>query len=351
MNNDYNYSYSYSYSNNSNDNNNINNNNNKNKNKKTKSIIAIIIFIIFLLICGFITIVLLNSNDNNNNQEEDLDNNKLVETTVKQKIDLIYNNEIYSVEVSPEEIGVTLKGKIKDVEKAKQKLPGKVTLDLSSYSIGNYSVEVKIKEDVSSVEYILSHPSVDVVISDKKSVEKNIVSSFINSEQLSVNIDGIFMDRESVIVKGSQSNLDKIVSVKALIDANKLNDSSEGTVTLKDIPLMAFDIEGEKIDVDIIPSSIEVIIDTSLTSKEVPIKLITEKELVEGVLNNITSSIDKIVIYGNKDKVNSIEYLPVSIDLSKIDKSDTFSVNLVKPNGIKKLSQDSITISIDIFIK
>jgi len=272
------------------------------------------------------------------------------EVLYNQQVNVNYNEALYVVEGVPEEVDVTLVGRKMDVYLAKQYPLNGVTLDLTGYTPGNYSVDFKYEQKVSSVEYKVDPSSVNIRIYDKISVTKEVSYDIIHKDSMDskLNIDSIVLDRDDVIVKGASHKLDEVASVKALIDINKIGDIKVGTITLTDIPLVAYDEDGNKLDVEIVPDTISATLKVSSPSKEVPIKISIEGELEDVAIKNIKSSVDKIVVYGSQEAVDSLESLPVVVDVTGLKENKTYSINLIKPSGIRELSVKTITVNVEI---
>lgn len=75
--------------------------------------------------------------------------------------------------------------------------------------------------------------------------------------------------------------LDKVATVKALVNLEKL-ELNIGTATLKDIPLVAYDENGNKLDVEIVPGTIDATLEISSPSKEVPLRVVPTGNVVLG---------------------------------------------------------------------
>lgn len=272
------------------------------------------------------------------------------EVLYNQKVNVNYNEALYVVEGVPEEVDVTLVGRKMDVYLAKQYPLNGVTLDLTGYTPGNYSVGFKYEQAVSSVEYKVDPSSVNIRIYDKITVTKEISTDIIHKDELDskLNIDSIVLDRDSVSVKGASHRLDEVASVKALVDINKMSNIKEGTTTLQEVPLIAYDDEGNKLDVEIVPSTVEATIKISSPRKEVPIKLDIKGELDTVAIKSITPSVEKVTVYGSQEAVDAIEYLPVTVDINGLKENKTYSINLVKPTGIREISEKTISVKVEV---
>lgn len=272
------------------------------------------------------------------------------EILYNQKVNVNYNEALYVVEGVPEEVDVTLVGRKMDVYLAKQYPLNGVTLDLTGYTPGNYSVGFKYEQAVSSVEYKVDPSSVNIRIYDKISVTKELSTDVIHRDNLDskLNIESIVLDRDNVIVKGASHRLEQVAIVKAVVDVDKLSNIKVGTTTLADIPLIAYDSDGNKVDVEIVPASVGATIKITSPSKEVPIKLSVEGELDGVAIKSLTSSDKTVIVYGNQETIDTIEYLPVVVDVTGVKEDKTYSVNLTKPTGIREISVKTITVKLEV---
>lgn len=272
------------------------------------------------------------------------------EVLYNQKVNVNYNEALYVVEGVPETVDVTLVGRKMDVYLAKQYPLNGVTLDLTGYTPGSYSVGFKYEQAVSSVEYKVDPSSVNIRIYDKVSVTKEVSIDVIHKDSLDskLNIDNVTLDRDNVIVKGASHQLEEVAVVKAIVDIDKLSNVKEGTTTLSDIPLIAYDSDGNKLDVEIVPGAINATIKISSPKKEIPIKLMVEGDLDGVAIKSLTSSVSKVTVYGNQEAIDLIEYLPVTVDVNGVKEDKTYSINLVKPTGIREISEKTITVELKV---
>jgi YbbR domain-containing protein len=132
-----------------------------------------------------------------------------------------------------------------------------------------------------------------------------------------------------------------------LVDIQKLVDPEKGIIELEEVPLIAYDTNGKVVDVEMVPSKVTATITIDSPSKEVPIKIIPVGEVQFGkAISSITSNVTKVVIYGNEDKIDDIEYLPIEVDVNGLSTNKEFNVSLVSPEGIRELSVKNTKINI-----
>ena len=198
-----------------------------------------------------------------------------------QPVRAIYNEELYTVEGIPKTADVTLIGRKWDVYLAKQYPADEIVLDLQDLKPGTHRVNMKYYQKVKSVEYKLDPSSVTVVVYEKISANREVTYDIIHKDKLDtkLNIEGVTLSRDNVIIKGAEYKLEKVASVKALIDVDNLTEAKVGSITLKDVPLIAYDQEGNSIDVEIVPNKVDATVKISSPKKDVPVKVITKGEL------------------------------------------------------------------------
>lgn len=265
-----------------------------------------------------------------------------------QKVKAIYNEEAFVVEGLPETVDVTLIGRKWDVYLAKQYPADEVTVDLTGLSAGQHRVNLKYKQSVSSVDYKLDTSSVSIMIYEKVSETRELSYDIIHRDKLEtkLNIETVTLNRGDVIIKGAEYKLKEVASVKALIDVENISKPKVGSITLTDIPLVAYDKDGGIIDVEIVPEKVEAVVKITSPSKVVPIKVIPEKTPEGKAIKSLIPSVKEVTIYGDEVALEEITYLPVTIDVSNVTTDKTYTINLTKPAGVRELSVKTITVDL-----
>lgn len=265
-----------------------------------------------------------------------------------QKVNAIYNEESYVVEGLPDSVDVTLIGKKWDVYLAKQYPADEVTVDLKELKPGTHKVALKYKQAISSVEYKLDPSVVTVVIYEKMSENREITTDVIHRDKLDskLSIDSINLSRNNVIIKGASYKLAEVASVKAIVDVENLNRPKVGSQKLTDIPLIAYDKKGNKLDVEIVPNKVDATVKISSPSKSVPLKIKPVGNLDGKAIKTMDSNVDEITIYGDQKVLDTIDYFPVEIDVAGLNTDKTYTVNLIKPSGVRAISATTVNVKV-----
>lgn len=280
----------------------------------------------------------------------------LTETDAKiikdQAVEINYNEEAYVLEGIPEDVDITLIGSKSAIYLATQLGEHKVTLDLSNYGVGTYKVDLRYNHSGEAVDYKLDPSTVTVKISEKVSEVKPLSYDLLNEDKLDskLSISNIKLDNSEIIVKSSQEILDKVAVVKALVDASQIATKESGKFTIESATLVAYDELGNKLDnIEMVPSKVsaEVTVDSYHATK--PVNIITTGEMKSGkAIASISSSVSEVEVYGEKSVVDAIDAIEASIDISTIDSEKSVSVNLIKPSGVRYLSQSNTNVKIAI---
>ncbi|MBR2840812.1 MAG: hypothetical protein IKF01_02965 [Bacilli bacterium] len=277
--------------------------------------------------------------------------NTSAEVLKDKKVNAIYNEEAYVVEGLPEKVDITLMGKRTDLFIAKQ-TSSKVSVDLSGYKAGTHKVNIDYISPSDSIEYSVNPSVANVNIYNKVSVTKTLTTDILNQDNLDSKlvIEDIKTSIDSVVVKGTDdenanNSLKKVATVKALVDVGSITET--GNMTIKNIPLKAYDKDGKMLDVEIVPSKINVDLSVTSPSKTVPIKVQPEGEISFGkAISSIQLNSSNVVVYGSQKALEQIQYVTGKIDVSNLKTDKEYKVDLIKPKGVKSMSLNNVTASI-----
>lgn len=295
------------------------------------------------LFCAIIIFVLIDSKSMNLLSDE-------AEILSGQKVNVIYNEEAYVVEGVPSSVDITLIGRKSDLYLAKQIGEHEVVLDLSDYKPGTYKVKLQYNHSIDTVNYKLDPSTINVKISKKVSVEKDIEYDLLNEDKLNkkLSIKSVKLDRNSVYVRGSEETLNKIAKVKALIDLKAANLTEKGTFTVDSIILVAYASDGTIIEnVETVPAKINASVTVDSYYAELPVKVITTGNLKNGyAISSLTSSVQKVSVYGDEDVIKNLKYIEASLSVDDLSTNKTTAVTLTKPSGVRYMNETTTNVDI-----
>ena len=300
--------------------------------------------LIVSLICAFSFFIVID-------KDSDILIDQYAEIIENQPVSAIYNEELYVVEGIPKNVDITLVGQRKHIFLAKQSPSKNVSVDLTGLKPGTHEVTMKYTQRLKSIDYKLDPSRITVKIYDKESDTRSLTYDLLHQDNLDskLSIKLVELDRTDVIVKGAKYKLEQVASVRALVDVNEIPNPDAGEITVRDVPLVAYDTNGKIIDIEIVPKSVDAKITISSPRKEIPIKIVPKGTLAVGKsIESISSEINSIVVYGDEKAVEKIENLEVEIDVDGLDSNKEFNVTLKKPSGITELSVKNLKVKVNV---
>ena len=273
------------------------------------------------------------------------------EVLYKQPVNVIYNEESYVIEGIPETVDITMIGRKSDLYLAKQLPVDTVDIDLKDLKPGTHKVTLKYKGAIDTINYKLDPSVATVVIYSKMSEVRTVSVDILNQDKLNskLSISKVEIDRQEVIIKGPQYKLDKVATVKALVDINNIANPKEGTETLSDVQLIAYDEKGVVIDVEIVPSTVTAKVTISSPKKTVPVKVVPTGTVAFGkAISNITSSVESVTIYGDESTLADIKNITVEVDVSGLNSTKKYTATIKKRSGVRYISETSSTVTISV---
>lgn len=285
----------------------------------------------------------------------DKQNTTLLETNAdvinNRKLTAIYNDEEYVIEGLPKTVDITLIGTKANLYLAKQ-LPTKdITVDLSDLKPGKHEVKLKYKQSITSVEYRLDPSVVTVVVSQKQSETRSVETDVVNINKLDskLSINSVKLPSDEVIIKGTSEKLNKVSTIKAMVNVDRMADPKSGTNTLKDVPLFAYDEEGNKVDVEIVPAKVDAEIEIESPSKDVPIDVETVGDVVFGkAIKAINTSVQKVTIYGDSETLDKTNSIKVKVDVNNLKSNKDYTLTIKKPAKIRDISEKTVNVKIEL---
>ena len=279
--------------------------------------------------------------------------NNYAERIYGETVNAIYNEEAYVIDGIPKTADVVLIGSKSNIFLAKQYPTKGISVDLRELSVGTHRVPLKYSQSFGFVDYKIDPSYVTVVIYNKISGKREVSYEILHRESLDSKLDisDVTLSKTEVTVKGNEETLNKVGYVKALVDLNNLVSPKAGEASLKNCKLVAYDDNGNVVNVEIIPETVDANLNLISSSKTVPVKVMPKdggKLALGYAISSLTPSSNSIEIYGNEDAIAKIEYVPVYVDINGVSENKSYTVNIDKPAGVRDLSIKTITVNLTV---
>ncbi len=211
-------------------------------NQKHGKLVALILAILFCFMVG---------------SDEDFDlfkANREVKTLNDLSVSTIVSEQAYEVSGIPENVTVEVIGDSGDLQMLNLQDNYQIVADLSGLTEGTHDVTLQAKNFSSRLEVIIKPSTAVVTIKRKESKRFTLGYDFVNTSKM----DSVYalsepqFEQGEVVVRASSETLNKIAFVKALIDVSDVDSDFES-----DAEIAAYDQSGNRISVDIRPSSVK----------------------------------------------------------------------------------------------
>lgn len=257
----------------------------------------------------------------------------------------IVSDQAYEVSNLPETVQVRIIGDLSDIKNIKQSKNFRIVANLTDLTEGTHEVKIKAESAPSSVDVVLE-PSNAIVTIKKKSIRSFTLGyDYTNRGNMdpSYDLSEPHLEQGEVHVRASNDTLDKIAYVKALIDI-KTSYTSDFTTQAT---IAAYDDKGNKMDVDIIPATMNATVAVTRPCKEVPITIVPNGIIANNkAISDYELDFDKVTLYAEQSVLDSIEELPITIPASTLTSDREISMPLIPPYGVTKISESVVNISI-----
>jgi len=222
----------------------------------------------------------------------------------------------------------------------------KVVADLTGLGEGTHEVDLTATDFSSRLNVTINPSKAVVTIKKKVTWRFNLGYDFVNTDEMdSMYVLGTpTLSTTDVMVKASQTTIDQVAFVKALIDVK----DQTATFTTE-AQLAAYDVSGNKIEVDLIPSVVTVTVPVSSPNKTVEIVI----EPVGDVPNDMaidTISLDhsSTTLYGPDSVLSKITELAVQIDATTLTENSSYTAPITIPSGVNKTSVSRVIMTISL---
>ena len=256
------------------------------------------------------------------------------------------NDSVYEVTGLPSTVDVVLTGDMSDISLATADKQT-IVANLTGLTEGTHVVDLQALGLSGNTKAILVPSQVTVTISKKISMEFNVGYQYINTNKM----DKIYslgtpqFEKDSVIIRASQETINKISVVNALIDVSNVT----GDIIVE-APLVAYDQDGNRMNVDIVPETIKVTVDVTTPSKIVPIVVIPNGEVPnDKAISSISLSHSSVTISAPQNVLDTIDKIEIQLpvyDLKNDTNIVTMPINL--PSGARKKDPSVVSITVTI---
>ena len=299
-------------------------------NQKHGKLVALILAILFCFMVG---------------SDEDFDlfkANREVKTLNDLSVSTIVSEQAYEVSGIPENVTVEVIGDSGDLQMLNLQDNYQIVADLSGLTEGTHDVTLQAKNFSSRLEVIIKPSTAVVTIKRKESKRFTLGYDFVNTSKM----DSVYalsepqFEQGEVVVRASSETLNKI----ALIDVSDVDSDFES-----DAEIAAYDQSGNRISVDIRPSSVKAKVKVTTPNKSVPITLVPNGIMPNNkAIASYKMDTQSVTIYAPEDVLEGITELPIYIPVNNLTGDQRIPMPINLPSKVTKASVKNVMIDIKV---
>lgn len=265
-------------------------------------------------------------------------------TNVHLEVD--YDDESLIVTGLPETVNVKIEGPMQIVQQTKLLKDYKVFVNLNSLLIGEHSVTIQHENFSDKLKVSIDPAILNVVIEERLTKEFRVdfeMNNRLIAEDYS--LKGMTAEQSKVLISGAKSVIESISYVKATV----VGEAGINASFVQEANVKVLDRDLNKLGVTIEPEKVKVKVEINEYSRELPITIKQTGEAPEGIsIDKLSVEPSKTLVYGTRTAIDSLTEVPVNVDISKINESGSYEMNVAVPKGAAKLSQEKVIIHADV---
>lgn len=145
----------------------------------------------------------------------------------------------------------------------------------------------------------------------------------------------------NVEVTADGDTIDQIEEAKVFVDLEGIKE------TVKDeYPVHFYDESGQELEIEADPNFVSVTVPITSPNKLVPVKMIKENELPDGIsIDEVTIEPNEVTVYGPTDVLEDIEFVESEpVDLSKVEENGEVTAKLKTPNDAERIEPKEVRV-------
>ncbi|MFC7062952.1 YbbR-like domain-containing protein [Halobacillus seohaensis] len=288
--------------------------------------------------------------DDNMDSDSQWFNNTSSETEVMNDIPLEvqFDSEQYVVSGLPQNVAVAVEGPNGAVAPVVRQQNFTTFVDLNGLEPGTHEVSVQHSGISNQLSISIEPRVVEVRIEAKETQDFPVSVDYINERNIEndYTIGEAEIDPAEVTITGSAGAIDRVASVKAIIDVGE----ADGTIEDFEAPVKVYDAQGNELNVLLDPTSVNVTVPITKPEKEVPISFKPEGEAPDGVvIDSISSETDSVTIHGANDVLEEIEnFEDIPVDVTDVTENETVNVDIPLPDDVSSVDPELVEVEIEV---
>lgn len=259
-------------------------------------------------------------------------------------VNVIANTEVYEISGLPENVTVMIVGDVADITLTETQGQFRVVADLTGLAEGQHQVRLQ-PANFSPRLAVSITPSTAFVTIERKTTQRFLLDyDFVNVNRMDLRyvLSAPELEVSEILVRASERTLNSIAFVKAFIDVSGVNASFT-----KEVPIIAYNQIGERVNAQIIPSVVRVRVDVTSPNKTVPLVVDPIGTIPNGqAISSLTMDHQAVTLFAPESVLARINRITLPIDASTLTQNTTIVSSISIPTGVRLASISRVNVEI-----
>lgn len=261
-------------------------------------------------------------------------------------LSVISNNEVYEISGLPETVSALVVGDLADIQMTKNQGDYQVVADLTGLTEGTHQISLSPQNFSPRVSVAINPATAIVTVERKVSSRFTLDYDYVNVNKMDLEyvLSEPELELNEVIIRAAEDTIESIAFVKAFIDVEGTTESFT-----KEVPIVAYDQQGRRVDVDIIPSAVRATVNVSSPSKTVqvvvdPVGIIPNNQAIDTIVMDHES----VTLFAPDSVLAQIDELRVPINATTLTGDTNMVYTISLPSGVRKASVNRVNLEISL---
>ncbi len=296
-----------------------------------------VIVSLFLAVLLYATI---NLNDLSSLFNNTLESSRKISATIYTE----YNSDKWEISGFDEQVDVLLTGDPATINTQLSTTGYRILANLTNLTAGTHTVKLIPEKFISGLDVTVNPSHITVIIKEKITQNRDITFDYINTDKMeSIYVLGTpEFEMTKVAVRASESTLNSVAFVKALIDVKGMTSDFEQYAKL-----VAYDQNGNTVKADIKPESVKVNVKVTSPNKQLPVVVEPQGQIPNGkAIESITMDHSSVTVFAPDSVLNVLPHVSVTFDASQLKSDSRIYQAITMPTGVKQLSVTKVNMEI-----
>ncbi|WP_099303368.1 CdaR family protein [Bacillus sp. Marseille-P3800] len=263
-----------------------------------------------------------------------------------ESVEVIYDEERFELVEEPGAVDVELRGSQVSISlfQITSNRSTEVFVDASDIEEeGRHQLAVSHRNFPSDLSVSIEPQVVSVTLRERQTASFSVDVQLENEDDVAEDnsLGSPIVSPLNVNVTANRETIEAIEDVYVYVDLTGADETIED-----EFPVHFYNEEGHQLDVQSDPQFVNVTVPLTSPNKLVPVKLIREDELPDGLsFEDVTIYPNEVTVFGSAEDLETVDFVESEpIDLTSIEESGELTIPLEVPDDVERIDPEQVTV-------